>query len=383
MLFGYNVKVVAKYIIIVSTAHKHKKFLRTPTCFSIHLLKMSSSTEEEEEYKQQANSLKEQGNEAFQAGNTQLAISYFTQAIEIDPDNHVIYSNRSAAYMKVDSISKALHDAEKCVELAPNWVKGYNRLGVAQQSLKRFTAAIDTFKKGIELEPNNTALWNALKLCQDAYDLDRKQRYREAEVERAAEERKLKQREETKNEVFRNKQLDNEKKDDDDLLSGFFTEVGGKKEEEEKPKPKPKPKVEAASENPEDDMLAMFFDEVTKKDPTTKPETLKGNGTGSAEDGKEAGEEEAQASALTEKYAKQDLGSSKAQMERILSKHYQWKNLNPFVVFDLDIDATEEDIKFRYKKLSLKVHPDRLRDVENSRDAFEQVQHIHTLVISI
>lgn len=100
------------------------------------------------EYKTLANELKDKGNEAFQAGDVEGAIRLFTQAIDLDPDNHVLFSNRSAAYMKADSISKALHDAEKCVELAPNWAKGYNRLGVAQQSLKRFDAAIASFKKG-------------------------------------------------------------------------------------------------------------------------------------------------------------------------------------------------------------------------------------------
>lgn len=105
--------------------------------------------EEEEEYKVQANLLKDEGNAAFQAGEIDKAIKLFSDAIAIDPDNAVYYSNRSAAYMKVDSISKALRDAEKCVELDPSWAKGYNRLGVAQQSLKRFDAALDTFKKGI------------------------------------------------------------------------------------------------------------------------------------------------------------------------------------------------------------------------------------------
>ena len=62
-------------------------------------------------------------------------------------------------------------------------------------------------------------------------------------------------------------------------------------------------------------------------------------------------------------------------MERLLSSHYEWKNLNPYAVFQLDIDATEEDIKYRYKKLSLKVHPDRLRGVEKAREAFEEVPH--------
>eukprot|EP01035_Chromulina_nebulosa_P030722 gene30722-40850_t len=134
-----------------------------------------------EEYKIQAEALKDQGNEAFQAGNTDLAIAYFSNAIDIDPDNHVYYSNRSAAYMKADSKSKALKDAEKCVELAPTWSKGYSRLGAAQQSLKRFDAAIDNFKKGIELDPNNKTLWAALKACEAAFAADKKHRFAAAE----------------------------------------------------------------------------------------------------------------------------------------------------------------------------------------------------------
>ena len=102
----------------------------------------------DEEYKLQANLLKDQGNELLQAGKIQEAITVYTQAIDLDPDNHVFYSNRCAAYMKHDSKSKALHDAEKCIKLAPTWSKGYVRLGAAQHSLKRFDAAIDTYKRG-------------------------------------------------------------------------------------------------------------------------------------------------------------------------------------------------------------------------------------------
>ena len=102
----------------------------------------------DEEYKLQANLLKDLGNELLQGGKIQEAITVYTQAIDLDPDNHVFYSNRCAAYMKHDSKSKALHDAEKCIKLAPTWSKGYVRLGAAQHSLKRFDAAIDTYKKG-------------------------------------------------------------------------------------------------------------------------------------------------------------------------------------------------------------------------------------------
>lgn len=57
------------------------------------------------------------------------------------------FSNRSAAYLKLGNAkSKALKDAERCVELAPEWSKSYSRLGAAQHALRRFDAAIQTFK---------------------------------------------------------------------------------------------------------------------------------------------------------------------------------------------------------------------------------------------
>ena len=41
--------------------------------------------------------LQAKGNAAFSAGAFEEAISFFTSAIELDPTNHVLYSNRSAA----------------------------------------------------------------------------------------------------------------------------------------------------------------------------------------------------------------------------------------------------------------------------------------------
>ena len=91
-----------------------------------------------------------------------------------------------------------------------------------------------------------------------------------------------------------------------------------------------------------------------------------------------------------EKYSNQDLGSGADQVKRLTAPNYQFKNLNPYVVLQLDIDATDEDIKnrwgyqvrtvvlqlniSRYRKLSAKIHPDKLRNVENAREAFEEVK---------
>ena len=45
-----------------------------------------------------ADELKSKGNAAFSAQNYPEAIEWFTKAIEVDGNNHVLFSNRSACY---------------------------------------------------------------------------------------------------------------------------------------------------------------------------------------------------------------------------------------------------------------------------------------------
>lgn len=80
------------------------------------------------EWKVQAEGFKASGNESFKAGRWQEAVTWYTQAIELDPEDRVYYSNRSAAYAKLGGAkSKALKDAEKCMELGKDWPKAYSR----------------------------------------------------------------------------------------------------------------------------------------------------------------------------------------------------------------------------------------------------------------
>ena len=60
----------------------------------------------------QVNELKDQGNKAFQAKDYDTAINLFTEAIELDPQNHVLFSNRSAAKAGKKQWAAALEDAE-------------------------------------------------------------------------------------------------------------------------------------------------------------------------------------------------------------------------------------------------------------------------------
>ena len=61
----------------------------------------------------------------------QCASEKFSQAIEIEPSNHVLYSNRSGAYASLKNYEKALEDANKTTELKPDFVKGWGRKGSA------------------------------------------------------------------------------------------------------------------------------------------------------------------------------------------------------------------------------------------------------------
>lgn len=57
------------------------------------------------------------------SGNYQLAIEHYTKAIQHEPKNQILYSNRSAAYASLGQYEKALEDANTTVQVKPDWSK--------------------------------------------------------------------------------------------------------------------------------------------------------------------------------------------------------------------------------------------------------------------
>ncbi|KAJ1679364.1 Hsp90 cochaperone, partial [Spiromyces aspiralis] len=110
-----------------------------------------------------ADELKALGNKAFASGQFEDAIKHFTQAIEKDPSNHVLYSNRSAAYASLKDWDKALEDGYKTVEINPTWAKGYGRKGTALLGLGRYEEAREVFNEGLKLDANNAQLKKGLQ----------------------------------------------------------------------------------------------------------------------------------------------------------------------------------------------------------------------------
>lgn len=67
--------------------------------------------------------LKTKGNECVKDGKYIEAVLHYTQAIKMDPNNYVLYSNRSYAFLKLDQHYLSLNDANTTVKLQPQWAK--------------------------------------------------------------------------------------------------------------------------------------------------------------------------------------------------------------------------------------------------------------------
>lgn len=98
------------------------------------------------------------GNEQFKRGEFLKAAASYTKAIKAEPENHVFYSNRAQAFLKISKVNRALEDADRCIELAPDFVKGYHRKALALAALGRKDEACDVALKACQMEPDNKEL---------------------------------------------------------------------------------------------------------------------------------------------------------------------------------------------------------------------------------
>ena len=98
---------------------------------------------------EQAAALKKKGNGFFASKDYEKAIEEYTKAIKLYDKDHSYYSNRSACYAAIDKFDEALADGNKCVELKPDWAKGYGRVGYALFKLNKLEQAKQAYENGI------------------------------------------------------------------------------------------------------------------------------------------------------------------------------------------------------------------------------------------
>ena len=80
----------------------------------------------------------------------------------MDDSDSALYSNRSAAYLKMGDNENALKDAEKCISLNADFHKGYSRKGAALHAMKKYDLAAKTYRLGLQRCPKVEALEKGL-----------------------------------------------------------------------------------------------------------------------------------------------------------------------------------------------------------------------------
>lgn len=109
-----------------------------------------------------AESLKKEGNVLFQKQKYEKAAEKYSQAIEKDPLNKILYSNRAACYAKLQKNEQGIEDAKKAIEIDPTYAKAYARLGTfyfhdnSEESLKYY-------EKALEYDPSNSEYKNTVQ----------------------------------------------------------------------------------------------------------------------------------------------------------------------------------------------------------------------------
>ncbi|KAG6956525.1 hypothetical protein JG688_00011382 [Phytophthora aleatoria] len=105
----------------------------------------------------QAEALRQQGNASFKRRQFQEAKELYTQAIQLQNGNHLLFGNRSAACHQLKEYEEALKDAEMAIKLSPKWTKGYLRKAAACESLQDWDEATAAYEQILHLEDDKSS----------------------------------------------------------------------------------------------------------------------------------------------------------------------------------------------------------------------------------
>ena len=80
-------------------------------------------------------------------------ISSDVRAIELNPDDALLYIRRGRAYAKEGNFERAIADFNKAIEVNPKSSNAYNARGMIYERQKEFDKAIEDINKAIEIDP--------------------------------------------------------------------------------------------------------------------------------------------------------------------------------------------------------------------------------------
>ncbi|KAF9076545.1 hypothetical protein BDP27DRAFT_1284388 [Rhodocollybia butyracea] len=136
-----------------------------------------------------AENFKEQGNEYFKGKRYREAIGFYTQGVDVKPDNLILLEallcNRAACNLELKNYGSVLRDCSKVLSHNSKSSKAYYRSAMALISLDRLEEAIDCCKRCITYDQDNKGVQSTLeraarlKAAKDKKEQERQQRLRQ------------------------------------------------------------------------------------------------------------------------------------------------------------------------------------------------------------
>ena len=100
------------------------------------------------------------GNAKYDLGLYHEAISDYTQAIGLKPDDADVYNNQGNAKSHLKQYAAAIADYDTAIGLKPDYALAYNNRGNATYYLKQYFAAISDYDTAIGLKPDYALTYN-------------------------------------------------------------------------------------------------------------------------------------------------------------------------------------------------------------------------------
>jgi len=95
----------------------------------------------------------QKGNYAYEIGDYENAFLFFQKALDIEPDQEVIYNNMGIIYKKKGNYIKAIECYQRAIEINPDDETSYYNMGNIYIEKNKYDKAIEYYKKAIEINP--------------------------------------------------------------------------------------------------------------------------------------------------------------------------------------------------------------------------------------
>jgi len=116
---------------------------------------------------------KAKGDDYFRQSEYRAAVQCYNRTLERNPDSYITLTNRAAARLTYETekfkVEEILEDAERALEINPQWHKAKFRQGIILCKLHRYDEAIWALEEGQRMDKSNHSGWEEeiMKVKQD------------------------------------------------------------------------------------------------------------------------------------------------------------------------------------------------------------------------